>query len=114
MSEFLQSLEELIEKQLQKLTEEDKKALEKHNLMPIDIDKKITKELIRVCTERYEEPLQDSNRLDGYGWSKHRIQEHMTRYLKEILFQVYQILSGIETTTTKTLSSVRDELNERQ
>jgi hypothetical protein len=111
MSDFLQSLNDLISKQLQKLTEEEEKALEKSNLTAVDIDKRITKELIRVCTERYEEPI--SNRLDGFGWSKQRIQEHMKRYLREILFEVYQILSGIERSTTTTLTSIRDELNER-
>jgi hypothetical protein len=47
---------------------------------PLEISKRCCAELKLVLAKRYEEPI-GSNRLDGYGWTRAHIEDHMKRFL---------------------------------
>lgn len=66
-------------------------SLQQSRLTPEDIDRDCCAELIRVQRERYESP-QNSDRLEGYGWSSTKIQEHMKRFLKERIQEMCHVL----------------------
>jgi uncharacterized protein (DUF1810 family) len=51
-----------------------------HGHSPTEISKRCCNELKLVLIKRYEEPI-GSNRLDGYGWTRAHIEDHMKRYL---------------------------------
>jgi len=67
-------------------------SLKKHKLMPDQIECDLTKELATACNFKYDDIVQTSNRLDGYGWSVQHLQEHMERMLKQKLQQISTIL----------------------
>ena len=67
-------------------------ALKKHRLMPEQIECDLAKELSDACSFKYDDIVQTSNRLDGYGWSVQHLQEHMERMLKQKLQQLSTIL----------------------
>jgi hypothetical protein len=72
-------------------TQDTYTLLEAEGLTPDQIDQQCCAELLRVTQERYESP-QNSDRLDGFGWSSSKIQEHMKRYLKEKLTRMCHVL----------------------
>lgn len=60
-------------------------------LTPEHIDKAVCAELVRVCTLTYETPG-TSDRLNRYGWSSIKIQEHMRRYLRHKIQDMCAVL----------------------
>lgn len=66
--------------------------LNQGNLSVKHIDFACTKELLRIVDLRYDTIQGNSNRLDGYGWSSSKIQDHMIRFLKEKIDLVIETL----------------------
>jgi hypothetical protein len=61
-------------------------------LMPENVESDLCKELKNICTRRFEQAMPESNRLDGFGWSKAHIKEHMKRMLTAKLQEITTIL----------------------
>jgi len=58
-------------------------TLREENLMPDQIERSLCTELKLVCSQKYDEALRTSTRLNGLGWSEGHIKDHMRRFLKE-------------------------------
>ena len=57
--------------------------LRSEGLMPEQIERAVCAELKIVCSQRYDEALQTSTRMNGFGWSIGHIKEHMRRFMKQ-------------------------------
>lgn len=68
------------------------KDLRDQNLLPEQIESSLCTELKLICTKRYDTIMQDSDRLNGFGWSDAHIKVHMQRLLKTKLSEVASVL----------------------
>jgi hypothetical protein len=97
MEAFSQSILTLYESQLRRLqsshddptiVERVSSALTAAKLTPESIKEACRSELVRIVTKTYEpdEPTHHgSHRLNGFGWSKSHVNDHMDRFLKNLL-----------------------------
>jgi hypothetical protein len=58
---------------------------------PVDIDERCCNELKTVLLNRYDDVIQ-TTRLQGYGWTRAHIEDHMKRYLNAQLREAVSIL----------------------
>lgn len=115
---FRNSLEELFNEEIKRLRNVDVSviwtSIVDAKLTPDDIDKDITLELIRVASEKYE-TMQNSDRMEGFGWSTTKIKEHMKRYLTMKVQQLVHLLRNgkPQQTITKSIKEYADEVQNR-
>jgi hypothetical protein len=69
-------------------------ALEVASLTTFDIDMACMDELKTVLCKRHDMPIETSSRLNKYGWSNKRIEEHMSRFLETKMKAAGRLLSS--------------------
>ena len=115
---FRSSLEELFNEEINRLRDVDVNqlwtSLSEALLTPDEIDKAVTTELIRVAGLTYE-TIQNSDRMEGFGWSTTKIKEHMRRFVSLKIQQLVHLLRNGKPlqTTTKEFTAYVDELQNR-
>jgi hypothetical protein len=52
------------------------------------VDQKCCAELKTILNKRYEDPIPNGTRLQGHGWTRAHVEDHMNRYLTKLLQDV--------------------------
>lgn len=99
MDAFFESYRNLHEAQMRRLSTTKNatvvmqltQELHAADCLPENVRDKCWDELSRVCLKKYSTSMASSTRFEGFGWSSAHIDDHMQRFLKEIMERRAQI-----------------------